>query len=181
MRIGIIALQIFIVCMARAEITSTNIDAGSAVIDLGAATLNAGSTLHRKWVVLNDDACPVRLNATNAVTQKLEDRYFSDLKGSCVVTKTIQAYSITYVLFDAFNQETKTVKPVPFVSDMSPGKEYRLPWTQDPTRFYTCAIFVQSARDSSGDVWSCDLAALNQKLESLHLKRQNAIPPDPKN
>lgn len=91
------------------NLTIESNDGGSAVTELGyGIAVNKGSTLHRRWYVINDPSCPVNLGVVG-----IKPVYKSDLKFKAVGDLTpkvdISAVEVIFVQFDIWGNRERNL------------------------------------------------------------------------
>jgi hypothetical protein len=149
---------------------------GSMVTDLGyGIQLNKGSSLQRRWFVINDPSCPVQLSGAGISTVYQSSSIGGDYKykatGSATAGETVTAFEVRYLLFDVWGEHTRTLSDTQ-VSDL--GAQIALKdtgswaaWENDVSEVFTVVSFVARTRRPDGTVWQYDAASLLQQVEKI--------------
>lgn len=168
----------------KLEIETT--DGGSVITDLGQGIkVNKNSSLYRKWVVINDTYCPVRLEKSGIATRYggaySASGYFYTAKGNFQAKESIQALEIRFVLYDVFGNYMATLS-TNMVEDIGRDEVKDLvgsgkwdAWESQVSDLLTVVSFVTQVRTTSGKVWRCNIRSIEKELNALDLQSSGKI------
>jgi hypothetical protein len=157
------------------------LDGGTVVTKLSnRIQVNEGSSLHRKWFVLNDSTCPMRLLGAGITTVYKAGSDYSigeyqyQAEGSVRPSVPVQAYEIRFVLLDVFGSHMRTLS-LSRISDvresdlLGPQGHWRA-WENDVSELLTVVAYVANVRLTDGSVWTFDPRAVLAQLEKIKAK-----------
>lgn len=167
---------------------------GSIVTDLGyRIQVNQGSSLQRRWFVINDPSCPVQLSGAGIRTAYRSSSIGGDYKymatGLATTGEMITAFQVRYLLFDIWGEHTRTLSDTE-VSDLKAQIALKdtgswSTWENEVSEFFTVVSFVSLVRRPDGTVWQYDPSSLLQHVEGIKVKlTEKELTPDrekPKN
>ena len=151
---------------------------GPVVTNLGyGIQVNKGSTLQRRWYVLNDDSAPLQVSQTGVNTIYESRQYSGDYRfriaGSATSKEPLAAYEIRFLLFDVFGQHLRTLSATQ-VSDCTGQFALKdMSWyagENDVSELLTVVSFVAHARTPDGRIWSYDTGKLLHEIERIKVK-----------
>jgi hypothetical protein len=152
---------------------------GSVVTNLGyGIQVNKGSSLQRRWFVINDQSCPVRLSGAgiNAVYQSSSDSgdYKYKPAGLANAVEPIAAFEVRFLIFDLWGQHIRTLSDTE-VSDLSGQIALKdtgswTAWENDVSEILTVVSFVARVKRPDGTVWEYDPSSLLQQVENIEVK-----------
>jgi hypothetical protein len=128
---------------------------GSVVTNLGyGIQVNKGSSLQRRWFVINDPSCPVRLSGAGISTVYQSSSIGGDYKykatGLAITSETVPALEVRYLLFDIWGEHTRTLSDTE-VSDLRGQLALKdtgswATWENDVSEIFTVVSFVARVR-----------------------------------
>jgi hypothetical protein len=157
------------------------VDGGSVVTNLGyGIAVNKGSSLHRRWFVLNDPTAPLSMIGTGVTTKYTSGRVSGDYSyeptGSVTSKVPVTAFEVRFLLFDIWGKHMKTLSSTD-VTDLQPGTPFNLEtsgswrtWESDVSELQTVVAFVAHVRLADGTVWAYDSASLVREIQEIKLK-----------
>lgn len=164
---------------ARPALQISEADGGSIVTKLGyGIEVNKGSSLHRRWFVLNDPTAPVQLASAGISTVYKSSSIGGDYEyvpvGSINAAQPISAYEIRYLLFDVWGEHMRTLSAtniVDMTGTRSTDKDgmWRA-WENDVSQMQTVVAFVARVRTADGRVWQYDPGALLRSIDQVKVK-----------
>lgn len=185
--LAVLSMLVF-VCSCSSQTTKNTgpsmsvdeLDGGTVVTELGyGIKVNDGSSLQRKWYVLNDPQSPVEILKAGITTSYKTSQYSGEYKylaqGTATAKEPVAALEIRYLLFNVFGDHMQTLSAT-VVSDIS--GEYSLAksgtwraWSEnDVSEFLTAVSFVASVRTPDGRVWRYDPAKVLRQVEQIKVK-----------
>jgi hypothetical protein len=151
---------------------------GSVVTNLGyGIQVNKGSSLQRRWFVINDPSCPVRLSGaginTVYVSSNIGGDYEYKATGLASTSETVTAFQVRYLLFDIWGEHAQTLSGTE-VSDLRGQVALRdtgswAAWENDVSKIFTVVSFVARVRRPDGTVWEYDTSSLLQQVEKIQV------------
>jgi|SRR5271157_55360 len=152
------------------------LNGGSTVTKLGfGIQINKGSSLQRRWFVLNDSSCPVRLSGAGITTVYQSSSIGGDYEykpvGTANASEPITAFELRFLLFDVWGQHMETLSGTQ-ISDYTgqiPLKDIGT-WRageNDVSEMLTVVTFVARAKKPDGSVWEYDPSSLLEQVEKL--------------
>jgi len=172
------------VLTSNSEIISTNLDGGPVTTSTGiGGKVNAKSSLHRAWIVINDPGCPIQISGTGIQTRYEAGNFNFVAAGSFNPSADTAAFEIRYVLYDLFGNHMITLSDTE-VADWKSGKTTALnglwPASHDDVMgLLTVVTFVGRARSQDGKIWRCDPDAIKQRLAEINLQNDSVLNPSP--
>jgi hypothetical protein len=152
-------------------------DGGSMVTQLSAGiAVNKGSSLHRRWVILNDTSCPVKLGTIGIVPVYRSERY----SGSYEFVIKGDATAVT----DLWGLRDRGLEAIT-VTDIAAGLPIPTEGSwyateNDVERIFTTVAYVDQVMLPDGKIWTANRAAVAAKLSVVQLKvTEAALDPDP--
>ena len=152
---------------------------GSVVTNLGyGIQVNKGSSLQRRWFVINDPSCPVRLSGAGISTVYQSSSIGGDYKykatGQAVTTETVTAFQVRYLLFDIWGEHARTLSDTE-VSDLRGQIALKdtgswTTWENDDSEIFTVVSFVARVRRPDGTIWEYDPSSMLQQVEGIKVK-----------
>lgn len=151
-------------------------DGGSVVTDLGYnIRLNSESSLHRRWVVVNDPDCPAQLKVAGINTSYGDQEYLFTQSGRLSCSEVIVSLELRYVLYDVFGRHLKTLSSVT-IRDILPARFIELSelgqwrgWENEVSSLHTIVAFVAHVRTAEGRVWRHKERPLSDELARIEL------------
>ncbi len=149
---------------------------GSVVTNLGyGIQVNKGSSLHRRWFVVNDPTCPIRLSGARIETVyqsgNVGGSYQYRSTGTATLSEPASALEIRFLLFDIWGDHMRTLSDTE-VSDVTgqialKGSAGWTAWENDVSELFTVVSFVARVRKADGTVWAYDPASLVREVEKI--------------
>lgn len=146
---------------------------GPFTVTISDVELNAGSSMQRESIILNEDSCPVQLSSHSLefVYQGRELRY--DGTTEFEVTTPIAAVRVSTMLFDVFNEHIKNLHDTE-PRDMAVGSqtmsETWRAFDSDVSELLATVTYVARVRLADGTQWVTNLDDLQFTLSSLNLE-----------
>jgi hypothetical protein len=141
--------------------------------------LNKGSSLQRRWFVVNDPSCPMTLTKaginTGYESNSIGGDYNYVAAGAGSFSEKITAYEVRYLLFDVWGAHMQTLaaqdvsdrdQPV----DLKASGTWRAWNENDVAQMLTVVSFVSRVRKADGTIWEYDPHALLQEVEKIKVK-----------
>lgn len=159
------------------QLTIQTYDGGSAVTELSyGIAVNKGSSLHRRWYVINDSSCPVNLAVVGVKPIYRERGYnfipLGDLKPSVALT----ALQMIYVQFDVWGNRERSLSATE-IRELPAGQTFNMDnrggWyatENDVSEQLTSVAYVRNAMTSDGKIWRADLDKIVALLQTVALK-----------
>ena len=161
-------------------LTIREIDAGSVAIKLDSTNIvNKDSSLHLRWLPINDASCPVQLGDFGLRIRYRGSRGFLfGIAGQAAATQDIAAAEIVMVLYDLWGRYIRTLSYLT-ISPARQGAELSLDGTEwvedhDSERFMTTVSYVDHVRLANGKIWKANLPAVLAKVNTAELKLSEA-------
>lgn len=152
---------------------------GSIVTDLGyGIQLNKGSSLQRRWFVINDPSCSVQLKEAGINTVYRSTEIGGDYKyipaGTVIIGEKTSAFEVRFLLFDIWGEHMRTLSDTE-VSDLSGQIGLKdtgswTAWENDVSELLTVVSFVSRVKRPDGTVWDYDSSSLLQQVEKIKVK-----------
>lgn len=168
-----------------AQVTITKSNGGSVITKLGMGiSVNAGSSLTREWIIINDAKCPLQLNSNIGIeVVYLNSNYSFKQVGSITTKKPIAAYELHLVLYDVFGKHIKTLENVNIsdingVIDISKSGRWHANENQ-VSEFLTCVAYIATVRTGDGELWSCDFQSIKEELNKIQINYDKDYSPKP--
>jgi hypothetical protein len=149
---------------------------GSVVTNLGyGIQVNKGSSLQRRWFVINDPSCPVQLSGAGISTGYQSSSIGGDYKykatGLATTSETMTAFEVRYLLFDIWGEHLRTLSDTE-VSDLKAQVALKdtgswSTWENEVSEVFTVVSFVARVRRPDGTVWQYDASSLLQQVEKI--------------
>jgi len=165
---------------AASSITLKKVDGGPAELVIGYdSAINKGSTLHRRWFVVNDNSCPIALE--NLGIQPYDNKGNLDFvpKGTAYTINSVLAFEIVFATFDVWGERLHNfslmhVEDIPAGQPL-PVKDFSWRGTYDDVRRYFSAVsFVNKVMTADGKIWRADTKRIAQKLDEVQLRVSEA-------
>ncbi len=137
--------------------------------------VNKGSSLQRRWFVINDPSCPVQLLGAGINTVYLNSNMGEGYKykatGVAITSGTVTAFKVRYLLFDIWGDRAETLSGTD-VSDLKGQINLKDigSWEaleNDVSEILTVLSFVDRVRRPDGTVWEYDASSLLQQVEHI--------------
>lgn len=171
------------------KLTVDRADGGTVVTFLGGGiAVNKGSSLNRRWFVINDSTCPLYLPGIGIGATYKPDRY----RGSYAFTVNAIARAVEEVrafrlLFAQFNLWGEKMRNLAYTRVADSAKDANIDlqgeWyanENDVSEFFTSVAFVDQVMTANGQIWSADLKAIRAKLNEISLRvSESGLTPDP--
>jgi hypothetical protein len=151
---------------------------GSVVTNLGyGIQINKGSTLTRRWFVINDPSCPIRLSGTGINTvyesTSIGGNYKYKAAGTASATEPVKALEVRFLLFDIWGEHMRTLSDTE-ISDLTGQVVLKdtgswNAWENDVSEMFTVVSFVSRARKPDGSVWEYDPASVIKEIEKIKI------------
>jgi len=162
---------------AQQGLEMVELDGGSVVTNLGfGIAVNKGSSLTRKWFVMNDNSCPIRLNNAGIRTSYSDRAYSYNPSGTLECKTDIAAFEIRFMLFDIWGEHMSTLSGTQ-ITDLKSGATLTLDkignwhaWENDVREMFTVVAFVARVRRLDGGGWAYDSKSVLNKIESVKLQ-----------
>jgi len=146
-----------------------------AVAFLGAI---AAPALAEEAIIINQEGSPLRIDNYTATYNSGVGRYSREgIEHKVQVSNTGQqavvAYRISFVAFDAFNEEMGRALGGVAIETVSPGANNSGSWRQTPYASFrfqgygTGVAYVSKARLADGTVWNADQSFVLSKLQEV--------------
>jgi hypothetical protein len=152
---------------------------GSVVTNLAyGIQVNKGSSLQRRWFVLNDPSCPVKLSGVGINSVYERSSIGGDYKykpvGVANANEPITAFELRFLLFDVWGQHMQTLSGTQ-VSDVSGQIALKdvgtwRAWENNVSEMLTVVSFVARVKKPDGSVWEYDPSSLLQQVEKIKVK-----------
>jgi hypothetical protein len=137
--------------------------------------VNKGSSLQRRWFVINDPSCPVQLSGAGISTVYQGSSIGGDYKykatGLAITSEMVTAFQVRYLLFDIWGEHSRTLSDTE-VSDLRGQVALKdtgswATWENDVSEILTVVSFVARARRPDGTIWEYDVPSLLQQVEKI--------------
>jgi len=177
-------ILLFVTCACSQDRTSTSArkltlqtyDGGSVVTELGyGIAVNKGSSLHRRWYVINDSSCPLDLGTVgiNAVYKSAQySAGYSFLPvGDLTPKVSISAVRVIFAQFDLWGDRERTLAANE-VRDLPAGQSFKITGTwyadeNDVAEQLTSVAYVRNAMTADGKIWRADLDKIVALLQTV--------------
>lgn len=163
----------------KTKLEVETLDGGSVITELSHdIKVNKNSSLHRKWVVINDAYCPVRIEKSGIATRYggtySAMGYFYSARGNIQTKEPIQAIEIRFVLYDVLGNYMDTLS-TRIIEDIETDGVRKLTgswdaWESQVSELLSVVSFVAQVRTTSGEIWKCNTQSIEKQLKVLNLK-----------
>jgi len=158
------------------QLEVTELDGGSVTTKLIAdIALNKGSSLHRKWFLINSPSCPIRLDGAGVRTVYGDRNYSFEPAGNIAATEAVTAFEVRFMLFDLWGEHMKTLSGTE-LHDLDAGTTFALSevgsWRAretDVAQYLTAVGFIAHVRTGDGRTWRAETSAILQEVEAVKL------------
>lgn len=176
------------------EMYVKELDGGSVITDLGMnIRMNAGSSLRRRWFVLNEPNCPVTLLDAGVRTvyessagRGSEDYYYAAAGELQPGLTEARAVEVRFLLFDPWGRHMHTLTGTT-IRDLSPGERFPLrhsrwrAWENDVAELFTVVAFIANVRHGENSLWTYDGAQVRSAVETIKLEiGEESLKPSPR-
>lgn len=157
------------------KLTIQSNDGGSAVTELGYnIAVNKGSTLHRRWYVINDLSCPVSLGVVGIKPVYRGEQYTFTPVGDLMPSVALSAVQVIFVQFDIWGNRERSLSANE-IKDLPVGQTFNIVggWyasENDVSEQLTSVAYVRNAMTSDGKIWRADLDKIVALLQTVALK-----------
>ena len=159
------------------QFETSEFDAGPARMAIGTSVINPDSALMRRGLVINDDSCPIHLNAVAPKTVYDPPRGFRFLSsGEVQFNLSTSAFEIKTVVLDPFGESLQTIS-LTDISDKEVGAKMTLEgyseWPasdREGKTFFSSVSFVASVLTAEGRVWRFDSKGILAEAQRLRLR-----------
>ena len=140
--------------------------------------VNKGSSLQRRWYVLNNETCPVKLYNAGVRTVFESSRVGGDYRyrpeGTADVKQPVTAIEVRFILFDVWGRHMQTLSAT-HITDASGDLSLEnfgswRAWENDVSEVMNVVSFVARVRTTEGEIWSYDGSTFIRELEKIKLK-----------
>jgi len=171
------------------NLTIQSSDGGSAVTEWSSdIAVNKGSTLHRRWYVINDFTCPVNLGVVG-----IKPAYLSGYSGSCrfnpvgdlTAKVALSAVEVIFAQFDIWGNRERNLSATE-IRDLQAGEGFKIKGSwyaseDDVSEQLTSVAFVRNAMIADGKIWRADLDKVAALLQTVALKASaSGLEPEPR-
>jgi hypothetical protein len=167
-------------------------DGGSVVTQLsGTIAVNKGSSLHRRWVIINDPTCPVQLGTLGIKSLYKRDGYSGSYElvvdrsqGAAIAATDVRAVRLVFTVFDIWGNRDRGLSALT-VTDVADGSPVPIEggWyasENDVEQLFTTVAYVDQVMLPDGKIWIASRSAIAAKLSQVQLKvTESALDPDP--
>jgi len=172
------------VYQTNAQITSTKVDGGSVITELGfGIAVNKNSTLTREWVSLNDAKCPIQLsNDVGINSSYVRENYKFVPKGNLIINEPIVAFEIHHVLYSVFGEHIKTlsdskIKDISSSFQLSVENESWYASESNVKEYLICVSYVAYVRTKLGALWTYNPMLIQQELKKFQISYEESYKP----
>ena len=161
------------------NLTIQSNDGGSAVTELAyGIAVNKGSTLHRRWYVINDSSCPVNLGVVGIKpvfkSQQYGGSYSFTPVGELTPKIALSAVQVIFAQFDVWGNRERNLSATE-IRDLQAGQGFGIEGSwyateNDVSEQLTSAAFVRNAMTADGKIWRADLDKIAALLQTVALK-----------
>lgn len=151
-------------------------DGGSAVTDLGYdIQVNKGSSLHRRWYVINDPSCPVDLAMVGIKPRYAGNAgYKFEPVGDFKTKVPTSAVQVIFVQFNVWGNPERNLSATE-IRDLQPGQTFKIEgnWyatENDVSEQLTSVAYVRNVMTADGKIWRADLDRIAALLQTVALK-----------
>ena len=160
--------------------TIDSADGGDARMDIGFfKEINADAGIRRVSWTLNNSECPVELIKEAGLKPEFDsdkNLYTYIGKGEARARKHVQAFEVTYFIFDVFHRFVGASYGVEII-DFEPEETFDLKrmgkfltdWAE-MHYFYQTVAFVSMVRLDSGDIWEANYEDVEKQITKLSLE-----------
>jgi hypothetical protein len=171
-----------------AQLSNQKFEGQEIKLDLGGWAdnfMNAGSTLKSIHYIINDEMCPVQLNAAGILVKYSSSsgvsKYRFKRKGSYTANKEVQAIEIVHVLYDVFGNHISSLSDL-IIEDISGTMQLnpRSNWYASDNQaqeFLTSVTFVEAVRLKDGSIWKNSEEGLRLELKKVKLDFSESFMP----
>ncbi len=112
--------------------------------------------LIRVYVAVNMDNAPIEILGFGRSREEDEDHIFSIVEYQNITDRQIEAFAITIIYYDAFNEKQAGVRGID--DDLQPGQIWRGGWSiyGEPRFAKTAIAYVSAVRFLDGEIWKAD-------------------------
>jgi len=175
-----VGLEVDETVRAADELLVSEGNAGPPVFRIGdGSKINEGSSLRRKWIVLEHPESPVTLRQAGLTTGFRDGSYLFSPVGEIECHAAIRAIELQFDTFDVFADHLKRFA-LSIVQDCEAGDSLSLatlrvswqsPWWFPYLKtFLTSVSHVSKVRLANGDLWRADSQQVDGKLRALQLR-----------
>lgn len=154
-------------------------DGGLAVTELAyGIAVNKGSSLHRRWYVINDSSCPVDLGTVGIkpiyTSQQYGGSYSFIPVGDLTPKVALSAVQVIFAQFDVWGNRERTLSANE-ITDLQAGQRFKIEGSwyateNDVSEQLTSVVFVRNAMTADGKIWRADLDKIAALLQTVALK-----------
>jgi hypothetical protein len=159
------------------KLTIQTYDGGSAVTELSyGIAVNKGSSLHRRWYVINDSTCPVELGTVGIKPVYRSggggSYQFSPL-GDLKPTASTSAVEVIFVQFDLWGNRERGLSANE-IHDLPLGQSFKIEGSwyaseNEVSQQLTSVAYVRNAMTVDGKIWRADLEKISALLQTVAL------------
>lgn len=180
---------------AAGIIEVVDLDGGSVVTNLSyGIAVNKGSKLRRRWFVLNDSGCPVKLKDVGINTIYTAGGSYSaggysyEAAGTLQASQPIQAVEVRHLLFDLWGERMSTLSN-DVVKELEAGVALELKgegtWyasENDVAELLSVVSYIAHVRTAEGRIWRYDPRRVLDQVQKvrLHLDAGGLSPSPPR-
>lgn len=155
------------------DISVSKIDGGTVVLTYGSTAVNRGSSIHRRWFVINDSSCPIALGDAGLTPHYNSPSYQFDAQGTAVAVESVLAFEVLFPVFDLWGDHIRTLS-LNQIQDLAPGHPQHLnvSWfaTENDVREYVTSVaYVDKVMTANGKIWRADRKLIAQKLAEVQM------------
>ncbi len=168
---------------AAAALSVKEQDGGTVTTGLGYnIKVNKDSSLHRRWFIVNDPECPLKLSAAGIHTVYKSGSSYSSGEytyqplGSGSAEKDLYAVEVRFVLFDVWGSWMQALSSSE-VRDLKAGTDLPLSslgsWRageNDVSQLHTIVSYVAHARLAEGTIWNYDAPRILREIQAIKLR-----------
>ena len=112
--------------------------------------------LARVYVAVNMDDAPIEILGFGRSGEEDEDHIFSVVEYQNITDRQIEAFAITIIYYDAFNEKQAGVRGID--DDLQPSQIWRGGWSiyGEPRFVKTAVAYVSAVRFINGEIWKAD-------------------------
>lgn len=181
-KISIIPICLLFCSLSNAQLTTSKVNGGTVITKLGmGVSVNAGSTLTREWIVLNDEKCPVQLKDVGINAIYISSGYSFNPSGTISLLEPIVAYEIHHVLYDVFGGHIKSLSNMN-IADISGTTDLKKSgsWYASENQiseYLSCVSYVAAVRTSTGVIWRFKPELIKQELSKIQIAYEEGYSP----
>ena len=177
-----------------ATLTVVPLDGGSVTTNLSSGiAVNKGSSLKRKWFVINSVTCPAFLSLAGIKTVYHSSSDYSaggyefNPQGTISAKGDVTAFEVRFVLFDIWGDRMEALS-LSQLAELAPNSPFEFSeageWyasESDVREFFTAVAFVAHVRLADGTTWNYDPNGIVTQLAKiqLHLNKEGLNPTNP--